>query len=125
MEAARFRQCYTGVGDNCVLDGDTIYVQREKVEIAGIEAPLIKGAACGDERTAGIEAAVRLADMLNSGQVMASSPIRDEYGRMVRNVEVNGKDVAKAMIAAGVVRSYTGEKRDWCRKSDARSGDED
>jgi hypothetical protein len=28
-EASRFRQCYTGVGDNCVLDGDTIYVQRE------------------------------------------------------------------------------------------------
>ena len=116
-EASRFRQCYAGVGDNCVLDGDTIYVQREKVEIAGIEAPQIKGSACGDERERGIDAAVRLADLLNSGEVTVSDPFLDNYGRSVRSVAVNGKDVGKAMLAARVVRPYTGEKHDWCRKA--------
>ena len=114
-KAARFRQCYTGIGDNCVLDGDTIYVKREKVEIAGIEAPLIKGAECGDERTRGITAAVRLADLLNGGQVTVSDPINDQHGRVVRKVDVDGKDVGKAMISAGVVRTYSGEKHDYCR----------
>lgn len=113
--AARFRQCYTGVGDNCVLDGDTIYVQREKLEIAGIEAPLIRGADCGDERIRGIDAAIRLADLLNAGQVTVSGPIRDQYGRSVHKVDVNGKDVARAMISAGVARPYIGEKHDYCR----------
>jgi len=107
---ARFRQCYAANGGNCVLDGDTIYVEREKVQIAGIEAPPINGAGCGAERDRGIEAAVRLASLLNGGQVTVSDPIRDGYGRVVRTVEVNGKDVAKAMIAAKVARAYTGEK---------------
>lgn len=116
-EASRFRQCYAGVGDNCVLDGDTIYVQRAKVEIAGIEAAQIRGGACSAERERGIDAAVRLVDLLNGGEVTLSDPFRDPYGRSVQTVSVNGKDVAKAMIAARVVRPYTGAKHDWCRKS--------
>jgi endonuclease YncB( thermonuclease family) len=114
-EAARFRQCYAGVGDNCVLDGDTIYVNREKVEIAEIEAPLIEGAECGAERERGIDAAVWLADLLNGGKVTVSEPINDPSGRVVHNVDVDGRDVAKAMISAGVARGYTGEKRNYCR----------
>jgi len=42
------------------------------------------------------------------------TPFRDQYGRAVREVQVNGKDVAKAMISARVARAYIGEKRDWC-----------
>ena len=116
-DAARFRQCYTGVGDNCVLDGDTIYVQRAKVEIAGIEAAQIRGGACSAERERGIDAAVRLVDLLNGGEVTVGDPFRDQYGRLVSSVAVNGKDVGKAMIAARVVRPFNGEKHDWCRKS--------
>jgi endonuclease YncB( thermonuclease family) len=116
-EAARFRQCYTGVGANCVLDGDTITIQREQFAIAGIEAPAIQGAACGEERIRGIDSAVRLENLLNSGRVMASAAFADQYGRTVRTVEVDGKDVAKVMIAAGVAKPYLGEKRDWCARA--------
>ena len=112
-DAARFRQCYNG-GINCVLDGDTIYVDRQKVEIAGIEAPQIQDAGCGDEKTRGIDAAVRLAELLNSGKVSVSEPFRDGYGRTVQNVEVNGKDVGKAMLASHLVRDYIGKKRNYC-----------
>jgi len=110
---ARFRQCYNG-GINCVLDGDTIYYERQKVEIAGIETPAIQGSKCGVERNRGIAAAVRLAGLLNSGAVSVSDPFRDQYGRVVQTVEVGGKDVAKAMISARFAREYRGEKRDWC-----------
>jgi len=114
-EAARFRQCYNAAAEgNCVLDGDTIRVGSEWADIAGLEAPAIQGAACGDERVSGIDAAVRLADLLNSGKVTVSAPFSDQYGRPVRKVEVNGKDVTKAMISAGVARAYIGKKRDWC-----------
>lgn len=117
-EAARFRQCYNAAaGANCVLDGDAIRVGADMVEIAGIEAPQIKGAGCGEERLRGIDAAVQLAELLNSGEVAVSAPFRDQYGRAVRKVEVNGKDVAKAMITAKVAKQYIGEKRDWCRKA--------
>ena len=112
-DAARFRQCYNG-GINCVLDGDTIYFERQKVDIAGIEAPAIQDAACGEEKLHGIDAAVRLADLLNSGTVTVGDPFSDQYGRAVRNVTVNGKDVGKSMLSARLAKEYIGEKRDWC-----------
>jgi endonuclease YncB( thermonuclease family) len=116
-EAARFRQCYSATGVNCVLDGDTIRVQGQWLDIAGLDAPEIKGAACGEERDRGIDAAVRLENLLNSGQVGVSAPVRDQYGRVVRKVEVNGKDVARAMISARVARVYDGETRSVCGKA--------
>jgi len=49
--AARFSQCYDAEGSNCVLDGNTIYIQGQKIEIAGVAAPKIQGAQCDDERS--------------------------------------------------------------------------
>ena len=115
--AARFRQCYnSAAGTDCVLDGDTIRLGVQQVDIAGLDAPEIHGSSCGEERVHGIGAAVRLADLLNGGEVAVGDPFRDQYGRAVRKVEVNGKDVARAMIAAGVAKSYIGEARKWCAK---------
>jgi micrococcal nuclease len=111
--AGRFGQCYDSDGPNCVLDGDTIYVRGRKVEIAGIEAPRIQGWGCADERTRGIDAAVRLADRLNSGQVTLGKPFRDPSGRAVRPVTVNGSDLGEKMIAGGLARR-AGDPQGWC-----------
>ena len=110
----QFRQCYSAGAADCVLDGDTIRVGGQLVDIAGIQAPEITGAACREERSRGIKAAVRLADLLNSGEVAVSSPVRDRFGRTVRAVEVNGRDVAGRMIAASVARKASGHKQNWC-----------
>ena len=109
----QFGQCYDG-GPNCVVDGETVYVAGEKVQIAGVSAPAIQGASCSQERDRGIDAAVRLADLLNSGKVSLSGPFRDEYGRNVRKVAVGDEDVAERMIDAGIVRRYDGTKQSWC-----------
>jgi micrococcal nuclease len=112
--ATRFGQCYNAEGPNCVLDGGTIYLQGKKVAIAGVDAPQIQGARCENERAQGIEAAVRLADLLNGGPVTVSAPFRDEYGRLVRKVRVGGDDVGEAMVDAGVAREYDGAGQPWC-----------
>jgi endonuclease YncB( thermonuclease family) len=39
---------------------------------------------------------------------------RDSYGRLLRNVAVNGEDVGQAMISAGVAREYGSGRRSWC-----------
>src|SRR5438309_10662786 len=112
--ATRFGQCYNAEGANCVLDGGTIYVQGKKVAIAGVDAPQIQGARCENERAKGIEAAVRLADLLNSGKVTVSALFRDPYGRLVRKVRVGGDDVAGTLIDAGVAQEYDGKNPAWC-----------
>jgi micrococcal nuclease len=112
--ALRFGQCYNAAGPNCVLDGATIYVARQKVTIAGVEAPQIQGARCDAERSRGIDAAVRLADLLNSGKVSVGAPFRDAEGRVVRKVQVNGEDAGEALISAGAAREYDGSRGTWC-----------
>jgi endonuclease YncB( thermonuclease family) len=39
---------------------------------------------------------------------------RDVYGRLLRNVRVNGRDVGETLIAEGVARAYAGGRRSWC-----------
>jgi micrococcal nuclease len=110
---ARFGQCYNG-GANCVIDGGTIYVGGTKVEIAGMEAPKIQDSKCSQEREAGIDAAVKLVALLNTGKVTVGPTFRDEFGRDGRTVSVKGKDVASEMIRAGVAHKVRAEPQSWC-----------
>src|SRR5205814_2206004 len=103
-----FGHCYNENGPNCVVDGGTAYVAGERVTIAGMDVPRIAGAGCLVERTRGIEAAVRLVELLNSGKVKVSGVGHDQPGREVRRVAVAGEDVAEAMISAGVARKHDG-----------------
>jgi endonuclease YncB( thermonuclease family) len=111
--AARFNQCYAAAGPNCVLDGDTIYVGGERVEIAGMEAPRIADAACDLEHDRGVVAATELALLLNSGPVTLGPPFRDGTGRSVRKVEVGGRDVALKMIDQSVAHEAN-SGLGWC-----------
>jgi endonuclease YncB( thermonuclease family) len=54
--------------------------------------------------------------LLNSGAVTMSGIGRDRdvYGRLLRNVQVNGADVGAAMVGAGVARVYGRGRRPWC-----------
>lgn len=112
--SVQFGQCYNSDGQNCVVDGNTIYVDHARVTIAGIEAPEINGARCQKERDRGIAAAVALSGLLQSGNVTVSPTFRDEYGRAVSKVGVNGRDVADYLNSHNLVRAYTGERQDWC-----------
>ena len=111
--AERFGQCYDG-GANCVVDGETIFVRGQKLTIAGMDAPQIQGARCDVERSRGIDAAVRLADLLNRGPVSVGPAFRDDFGRVVRKVEVKGQDVRRTMVDLGLARRFDGRNRGWC-----------
>ena len=82
-------------------DGDTINLNGERVEIAGMDAPEIRGAACTEESRRGITAAVRLREILNSGEVKVTGTERGADGRLLTRLDAGGRDVATAMIAPG------------------------
>jgi micrococcal nuclease len=113
---ADFTYCYAGGGTNCVVDGDTFYLNGEKVRIAGIDAPETHPSRCADEARLGNAATERLHALLNSGAVTMTSidRNRDVYGRLLRNLAVDGEDVGEAMISAGVAREYGSGRRSWC-----------
>ncbi len=113
---ASFSQCKWGGGTNCVVDGDTIYLEGQKIRIAGIDAPETHDYSCPEELALGEKAAARLEQLLNSGAVSLSSIDRDEdkYGRKLRNAAVNGSDVGDTLVSEGLARAYAGGRRSWC-----------
>lgn len=126
---ASFGFCHTGGRTNCVVDGDTFYLGGEKVRIAGIDAPETHDYRCASEKALGDRATAELRTLLNSGAVTMTSvePFaqsstlsenkgrdRDTYGRLLRNVAVDGADVGEALISAGVAREYGTGRRGWC-----------
>lgn len=111
-----FGSCKWGGGKNCVVDGDTFYLNGEKVRIADIDAPETHDYRCASELALGDRATERLQALLNSGAVTMTSIDRDRdvYGRLLRNVSVNGQDVGETLVSAGVARWYAGGRRPWC-----------
>ena len=107
----RFAHCYNAGGSDCVRDGDTLYLDGARVELAA-DAPEIADANCSDERSRGIEAAIRLRELLNSGEVTVAGTARDADGRLLTSIEVDGRDVGETMIAAGAARRYG--NAGWC-----------
>jgi endonuclease YncB( thermonuclease family) len=113
--ARSFSQCYAAQGPNCVVDGNTIRMGAETVQIAGLDTPRVIGYRCEAERSAGISAAVGLLDLLNTGAVTLGDPFRDRGGRNVRKVFVKGQEVRDAMIEQGLGRRYDPEStKGWC-----------
>jgi endonuclease YncB( thermonuclease family) len=113
---ASFTYCYSGGGTDCVVDGDTFYVRGAKVRIADIDAPETHPSRCAYEARLGNAATQRLHDLLNSGPVTMTGidRDRDKYGRLLRNVQVNGEDVGDALASAGLAREWTGHREPWC-----------
>jgi endonuclease YncB( thermonuclease family) len=112
----RFDFCHVGGGTNCVVDGDTFYIGGAKVRIAGIDTPETHPPRCSREAQLGDQATQKLQALLNSGAVTITGIDRDRdtYGRLLRNVAVDGQDVGEALIAAGVAREYGRGRRGWC-----------
>ena len=111
-----FGLCSEGGLTNCVASGDSFYLGGKTVRIAGIEAPQLYGAACPKEAALGRTASSKLQALLNSGQLglAKAGPDLERYGLLLRNVTVDGKDVGKAMVGAGLARNIGDLTRSWC-----------
>jgi len=108
-----FRQCYSAGGADCVIDGDTIWVSGQRVDIAGIVAPQVRGGACERERERGIAAAIGLSEILRGGEVVVGPVIAGADGAEARVVTVDGQDVGKRMIRRSLARPPWSDKG-WC-----------
>lgn len=114
--ALQFGYCHSGGGTNCVVDGDTFYIGGAKVRIAGIDAPETHPPRCSREAQLGDQATQKLQALLNSGAVTMTGigRDRDTYGRLLRNVAVDGQDVGDALVDEGLARWYQGGRKSWC-----------
>ena len=100
----------------CVVDGDTFWLNGEKVRIADINAPETSHPACGAEALRGAAATRRLITLLNQGpiELSAGQRDRDRYGRLLRTVVRDGRSLGEQLVAEGLVERWKGHRGSWC-----------
>lgn len=117
IAARHFGKCHSGGGQNCVVDGDTFWMDGEKIRIADIDTPETHPSRCAEEERLGNAATDRLQALLNAG-AFELSPIdrdTDRYGRKLRIVERNGVSLGGVLVSEGLARPYGGGPRaGWC-----------
>ena len=76
---ASFTMCSRPPHDNCVIDGDTFYLEGQSIRIADIDAPETHPSRCAYEARLGERATERLLALLNEGPFeLVKSEMRDE-----------------------------------------------
>lgn len=104
----------TGVRADCVVDGDTVWIGREKVRIAEIDAPELSRPQCMAERRLAIRARDRLLVLLNSEPYRIERTGADRYGRTLAIVSNSRGSIGRQLVAEGLARKWEGRRRSWC-----------
>ncbi|HCF25442.1 MULTISPECIES: thermonuclease family protein [unclassified Novosphingobium] len=114
--AAAFTLCAEGPRTNCVVDGDTLWVNGEKVRLADINAPETDQAGCPAERALGEQAKRRLLVLVNAGPfaLEAEGRATDRYGRALRVARRGGRSLGEQLVREGLAEPWRGRRSDWC-----------
>jgi micrococcal nuclease len=115
-DTVQFGECGV-IRRNCVIDGDTFWLDGRKVRIADIDTPEISEPKCPSEYERGMQAKHRLRDLLNAGPIELE-PVpgrdRDQYGRDLRIVVRGGRSIGDQLVSEGLARTWTGRREPWC-----------
>lgn len=104
--------CPPGPRDNCVVDGDSIWWEGERVRLMDIDAPEMQGQ-CEYETRLAVQSRDRLAQILGSGFSIYRDGT-DRYGRTLAVVTVNGRSAGDMLVAEGLARTWSGRREPWC-----------
>jgi len=97
----------------CVVDGDTVWIAREKIRIADIDAPEMKGK-CPAESARARQARDRLVALLREGGVTIARQGQDRYGRTLAHLANHQGGIGAQLVSEGLARRW-GDRRGWCR----------
>lgn len=115
--AATFTLCSSAPRITCVVDGDTFWLQGEKIRISDINAPETSQPGCTYDAALGQRAKLRLTALLIGGRIelVAADRERDRYGRLLREVRRDGRSLGAVLIAEGLAEPWRGKRSDWWR----------
>lgn len=114
--ALNYPICGAGPRINCVVDGDTAWVDGVKVRVADIDAPETHPPRCSYEADLGDKATRRLAALMSAGPFETKTVDRDEdrYGRKLRVFVRDGHSLGDQLVVEGLARTWDGRRHPWC-----------
>ena len=103
--------------DITVIDGDTItWKQTTRVRLMGFDTPELSGR-CNLERRLAQDAKGKLHSLLAAATdiELVNRSERDQYGRLLAWLMIDGRDVGRVLISERLARPYDGGQRmAWC-----------
>jgi len=109
-----------------VYDGDTVELLcgagTERARLVGFDTPETTEPGCAAEGDLGLQAKLRLGDLVARAQgqpegILLDATGIDRYGRRLVTMRIFGRDVADIMIEEGLAVAYGGAARtDWCAR---------
>lgn len=114
-QSRNFQICGFGPRITCVVDGDTVWLNGEKIRLQGIDAPEVSEPRCATERALGNQATTEIRNILNSGEFRLSRYGTDRYGRTLGKFWMKpGKTAGQMLIDKGLAKPWSGRKAEWC-----------
>lgn len=109
-------KCGSGPRVTCVVDGDTFWLNGEKIRSMGFDTPEPQTNLCGGEAEKRLadQASQRFMELLNTTEVTLERRGSDRYGRTLAIVRVNGTPVGDLLIAERLARRYPDGAEFWC-----------
>jgi endonuclease YncB( thermonuclease family) len=105
--------CGEGYRVNCVVDGDTIWIDREKIRIETFDAPEVHGK-CSYETDLAARATKRLQALLSEHRMTIARHGNDIYGRTLARISTDAGEVGGILASEGLARRWTGHREPWC-----------
>lgn len=98
---------------NCVVDGDTLWLDGEKIRLEAIDAPEIRGQ-CRSEAELASAATRRLSELLSGSDLTVERKGRDRYGRTLARIHVRQGEAGAVLVREGLARAWMGRREGWC-----------
>ncbi|MBD3762454.1 thermonuclease family protein [Rhizorhabdus sp.] len=92
----------------CVVDGDTVWIEGERIRLLDIDAPEMEGK-CPAERVMAIRSRDRLIELLRERPFAIQRQGTDRYGRTLARLG----SVGDQLMREGLARRW-GDRRGWC-----------
>lgn len=101
---------------NCVVDGDTLWLDGEKIRIVNIDAPEVDGR-CRAESAHAATATRVLAALVSNREIRVEREGEDRYGRTLASLSTSEGDVGSALVAQRMAVHWRGRREPaetWC-----------
>ena len=108
--------CGSGRRINCVVDGDTLWLDGEKIRLVNIDAPEVR-ARCGAEKERAAAATRELAFLLHGQPIRVLRRGEDRYGRTLAAISTPAGDVGDLLVRRDLAVTWRGRREPaetWC-----------